>query len=155
MRLEMLAKDSGSGNQGCYLGDDLQVYVQADEAPQDAHAPAENLLPGEPIVRIDPQVIRDAADRLSRPAGKHAGPGRSGVLGMVPGVPPLLLSAGDAAVPPGGCTRLGVAHVTDPGAALVACRQREAALRLAQPWDGSVRERPDLAQRVPTVQWRH
>ncbi len=52
-------------------------------------------------------------------------------------------------------TWIGVAHLTDPSAALVACQQREAALRLAQPWVTYVSERPELAQRVPTAQWRH
>lgn len=64
MKLEMLAKDVSSGDQGCYLGDDAKVYVQAEEAEPDAYEVAENLLPGERIVRIDPQVILDAADRL-------------------------------------------------------------------------------------------
>lgn len=49
-------------------------------------------------------------------------------------------------------TWLGVTHLTDPGAVLVACRQRGAALHLAQPWVTYVRERPELAQRVPTAQ---
>lgn len=63
----MLAKDTSSGDQGCdscYLGDDVKIYVQAGEAPLAAYEAAENLLPGERIVRIDPQVILDAADRL-------------------------------------------------------------------------------------------
>lgn len=47
---------------------------------------------------------------------------------------------------------LGVAHLTDPGAARIACQQRDAALRLAQPWVTYVSERPELARRVPTVQ---
>ncbi|MGH3983773.1 MAG: DUF6879 family protein [Pseudonocardiaceae bacterium] len=49
-------------------------------------------------------------------------------------------------------TWIGVAHLTDPDAALVACQQREAAMRLAQPWAAYVRERSELAQRVPTAQ---
>lgn len=67
MRLEMLAKDGNSGDQGCpscYLGEDAKVYVQADEASPAAYDAAVNLLPGERMVRIDPQVILDAADRL-------------------------------------------------------------------------------------------
>ncbi|MGH3983772.1 MAG: hypothetical protein ACRDST_14095 [Pseudonocardiaceae bacterium] len=67
MKLEMLAKDTSSGDQGCdscYLGDDAMVYVQAEEAAPAAYEVAENLLPGERIVRLDPQVILDAADRL-------------------------------------------------------------------------------------------
>ncbi len=67
MKLEMLAKDISSGDQGCqscYLGDDVKVYVQAEEAEPAAYEAAENLLPGERIVRINPQVILDAADRL-------------------------------------------------------------------------------------------
>lgn len=67
MRLEMLAKDTNSGDQGCdscYLGDDVKVYVQAQEASPEAYEAAENMLPGERIVRIDRQVILDTADRL-------------------------------------------------------------------------------------------
>ncbi len=54
----MLAKDIGSGDQGCpscYLGDDAKVYVQAGEASPAAYKAAENLLPGERIVQIDPR----------------------------------------------------------------------------------------------------
>ncbi|MGH3885040.1 MAG: hypothetical protein ACRDSZ_00465 [Pseudonocardiaceae bacterium] len=67
MRLKMLAKDGNSGDQGCpscYHGDDMKVYVQADEAAPAAYDVAVNLLPGERIVRLNPQVILDAADRL-------------------------------------------------------------------------------------------
>jgi hypothetical protein len=67
MKLEMLAKDSGSGEQGCdscYLGDDQQAYVQAQEASPEIYAAATNLLPGERIVGLAPQVILDAADRI-------------------------------------------------------------------------------------------
>lgn len=67
MKLEMLAKDTTSGDQGCdsrYLGDDLAAYVQAQEASQEAYDAAVNLLPGERIVRLAPQVILDAADRI-------------------------------------------------------------------------------------------
>ena len=67
MKLTMLAKDMSSGEQGCpscYLGDDLMAYVQAEEATSDAYEAAVNLLPRERIVRIDPQVILDAADRI-------------------------------------------------------------------------------------------
>ncbi len=67
MELKMLAKAVGSGDQGCpscYIGDDAKVYVQAEEASRDAYAAAANVLPGERIVGIDPQVILDAADRL-------------------------------------------------------------------------------------------
>lgn len=67
MKLEMLAKDISSGDQGCpscYLGEDQMLYVQSDEAPGQAYTAAVNLLPGERIVRINPQVILDAADRI-------------------------------------------------------------------------------------------
>lgn len=67
MKLEMLAKDMTSGDQGCdscYLGDDLRAYVQAGEASPAAYAAAKNLLPGERMVGLDPQVILAAADRL-------------------------------------------------------------------------------------------
>lgn len=67
MKLDMLAKDMSSGDQGCpscYLGDDSMAYVQAEEASPDAYDAAVNLLPRERIVRIDPQVILAAADRI-------------------------------------------------------------------------------------------
>ena len=67
MKLDRLAKDVSSGEQGCpscYLGDDAMVYVQADEAQTEAYDAAVNLLPGEKIVRIAPQVILDAAAQL-------------------------------------------------------------------------------------------
>lgn len=52
-------------------------------------------------------------------------------------------------------TWIGVEHLTDPGDALVACRQREAALCLSQRWVTYVSERPELVQRVPTALWPH
>jgi hypothetical protein len=56
MKVTMLAKDGGSGEQGCdsfYIGEDgPEVY-----------ASAVNLLPGERIVGIDMKVILDAVDR--------------------------------------------------------------------------------------------
>ncbi|MGH3720707.1 MAG: hypothetical protein ACRDRI_18050 [Pseudonocardiaceae bacterium] len=67
MKLDMLAKDTSSGEQGCpscYLGDDAMAYVQAEEAQVEAYGAAVNLLPGEKIVRIAPQVILDAAAQL-------------------------------------------------------------------------------------------
>jgi hypothetical protein len=67
MKLELLAKDMSSGDQGCpscYLGDDMKLHVQSDESSPDVYATALNLLPGEKIVAIAPQVILDAADRL-------------------------------------------------------------------------------------------
>ncbi|MGH3867721.1 MAG: hypothetical protein ACRDQ4_16615 [Pseudonocardiaceae bacterium] len=67
MKLDMLAKDTSSGEQGCpscYLGDDAMAYVQAEEAQSEVYDAAVNLLPGEKIVRIAPQVILDAAAQL-------------------------------------------------------------------------------------------
>jgi hypothetical protein len=67
VKLDMLAKDTSSGEQGCpscYLGDDAMAYVQAEEAHAEAYDAAVNLLPGEKIVRIAPQVILDAAAQL-------------------------------------------------------------------------------------------
>jgi len=67
MKLDMLAKDGSSGDQGCdscYLGDDGLAYVQAQEASPAAYKAAVNYLPGERIVGLDPQVILDAADQL-------------------------------------------------------------------------------------------
>lgn len=67
MNLDMLAKDGSSGDQGCdscYLGDDGLAYVQAQEASPEAYQAAVNYLPGEKIVRLAPQVILDAADRI-------------------------------------------------------------------------------------------
>jgi hypothetical protein len=46
---------------------------------------------------------------------------------------------------------VGVVHLTNPDAAVVACQQRAAALSHGQPWAAYVRERPELAQRVPTA----
>jgi hypothetical protein len=50
-------------------------------------------------------------------------------------------------------TWLGVEHA-DEHAALRACQVRAAAVREAQPWATYVSDRPELARRVPTVQWR-
>ncbi|MGH3899738.1 MAG: DUF6879 family protein [Pseudonocardiaceae bacterium] len=49
-------------------------------------------------------------------------------------------------------TWIGIDHTTDPDAVLQACRWRDAALHLAQPWATFVNERPELARRVPTGQ---
>ncbi|MGH3511670.1 MAG: DUF6879 family protein [Pseudonocardiaceae bacterium] len=52
-------------------------------------------------------------------------------------------------------TWVGVVHLTDPDATVVACQQRAAALSLGQPWAAYVSERPELTQRVPAAQWPH
>lgn len=49
---------------------------------------------------------------------------------------------------------VGIEHLNDRTAALVACRARDAALQLAQPWAAYVKERPKLGDRVPVVKWR-
>lgn len=49
-------------------------------------------------------------------------------------------------------TWTGIDHTIDPDAVLQACRRRDAALRLAQPWLTYVDERPDLARRVPATE---
>jgi hypothetical protein len=67
MELTMLAKDKSSGDQGCpsaYLGADKLVHVQARKATPAVYAAAINMLNGEEIVSIEPQVILDAAARL-------------------------------------------------------------------------------------------
>ncbi len=67
MKLDMLAKDMSSGDQGCpscYLGEDRMAYVQAEEASPDVYEAAVNLLSGEKIVRTNAQVILDAADQI-------------------------------------------------------------------------------------------
>ncbi|MGH3941158.1 MAG: DUF6879 family protein [Pseudonocardiaceae bacterium] len=49
-------------------------------------------------------------------------------------------------------TWIGIDHSTDPDSVRQACRWRDAALRLAQPWAAYVAERPELARRVPAVE---
>lgn len=49
-------------------------------------------------------------------------------------------------------TWIGVEHSAEPGAVREACRWREAALRLAQPWATYIGGRPELARRVPATQ---
>lgn len=66
MQVRMLAKDNTSGETGCpaaYLGDNGEMIVQAPEVDADTMGNLVNLLPGETAVRIDPQVIVDAAQR--------------------------------------------------------------------------------------------
>lgn len=49
-------------------------------------------------------------------------------------------------------TWIGVEHTSDPDAVLKACRWRDAALCLAQPWASYVDQQPELARRVPARQ---
>ncbi len=51
-------------------------------------------------------------------------------------------------------TWVGVERRTDPVAAATACRARDAALLRARLWAAYVSERPELARRVPDVQWQ-
>ena len=48
-------------------------------------------------------------------------------------------------------TWLGVVPVDDPAAVEAACRWRDAALALAQPWGLFMAGRPDLARRIPAA----
>lgn len=56
----------------------------------------------------------------------------------------------DMVYAPGG-TWLDAELVTDPGKIAAACRVRDAALFLGQPWADYVAARPELARRVPVV----
>lgn len=65
MRLEQLAKDSGSGNVGCpsvHLDHDSGNLVVQGNGIDMAHLPAP--LPGEQAVSIHPDIVRRAARQL-------------------------------------------------------------------------------------------
>lgn len=63
MRLELLAKDGGSGDFGCpsvYLAEDGTLVVQADLLDAATTANLRNVLPGEGAVNIKPEIILEA-----------------------------------------------------------------------------------------------
>jgi hypothetical protein len=66
MKLTMLAKDEGSGKNGCpscYLDDGGAFVVQGDVLDADTAAHLVNLLPGETAVRIKASVIEAAVEK--------------------------------------------------------------------------------------------
>lgn len=68
MWLQKLAKDNTSGETGCpaaYLAESGEFVVQGPLVDDDTMSRLENRLPGETAVRIDPQVIVDAARRYT------------------------------------------------------------------------------------------
>lgn len=67
MKVEMLFKDQSSGGNGCpaiYLTDNGQVVVQGPGVDPETFANLANVLPGETALRIAPEVLLGAADRL-------------------------------------------------------------------------------------------
>lgn len=68
-RLEMLAKDNGSGHSGCpsvYLDGDGMAVVQGVLVDTNTHDSMSNVLPGEAGVRINPEVLVAAVAALQR-----------------------------------------------------------------------------------------
>ncbi len=68
MKLEKLYKDLGSGGQGCptvYLADSGELVVQGYMIDGATMEELENVLPGETAVRISPDVVRGAIERLN------------------------------------------------------------------------------------------
>ncbi|MEU5992122.1 hypothetical protein ABZ806_24400 [Spirillospora sp. NPDC047418] len=67
MKLVMLYKDQGSGGNGCpsvYLAENGDLVVQGHAVDDDTFAELTNVLPGENAVRIAPDVIEGAVERL-------------------------------------------------------------------------------------------
>jgi hypothetical protein len=68
-KLEMLAKDTGSGGGGCpsiYIRDDGKCVVQAPGVDGDTFGELVNVLPGEVAGYIEPDVILRAAEMIKR-----------------------------------------------------------------------------------------
>lgn len=68
MRLEMLAKDTGSGDTGCpsvYIDEAGGLVVQGESVDAATVANLVNLLPGEAAVRITPTVVAAAMRRYA------------------------------------------------------------------------------------------
>lgn len=66
MRLERLAKDAGSGVDGCpamYVAEDGSFVVQGDLLDEDTIGNLQNVLPGEGAVQIRPEVVIEALRR--------------------------------------------------------------------------------------------
>jgi hypothetical protein len=67
MKLVMLYKDQGSGGNGCpsvYLAENGDLVVQGHAVDDDTFAELANVLPGENAVRIAPDVLEGAIERL-------------------------------------------------------------------------------------------
>jgi hypothetical protein len=67
MKVETLAKDGGSGDDGCpsiYVAEDGQVVVQGQVADSHTLGELKNPLPGETAVLIAPEVVLAAAAKL-------------------------------------------------------------------------------------------
>ncbi|MFB4308352.1 hypothetical protein [Actinomadura sp. GTD37] len=67
MKLVMLYKDQGSGGNGCpsvYLAENGDLVVQGHAVDDDTFAELANVLPGENAVRIAPDVLKGAIERL-------------------------------------------------------------------------------------------
>jgi len=67
MKLEMLYKDQGSGGNGCpsvYLAESGELVVQGREVDAATFSELANVLPGEGAIRIAPEIIIGAAERL-------------------------------------------------------------------------------------------
>lgn len=66
MHLTQLAKDKTSGHEQCpsaHLGDTGELVIQGQLVDEDTMSNLTSVLPGETAVRINPQVILEAADR--------------------------------------------------------------------------------------------
>ncbi|MPZ67489.1 MAG: hypothetical protein GEU83_19010 [Pseudonocardiaceae bacterium] len=66
MRLEKLAKDEDSKISGCqalYLAENGMFGIQGIEADADTMGNVENLLPGEGVVFIKPEIVIEAVRR--------------------------------------------------------------------------------------------
>nr|WP_024935158.1 hypothetical protein [Actinomadura madurae] len=67
MKLVMLYKDQGFGGNGCpsvYLAENGELVVQGHAVDDGTFAELANVLPGESAVRISPDVIEGAIERL-------------------------------------------------------------------------------------------
>lgn len=67
MKLTQLYKDPGSGGQGCptvYLAESGELVAQGYLVDSDTAGELENVLPGETAVRISPEVVLGAIERL-------------------------------------------------------------------------------------------
>ncbi|MBW8485550.1 hypothetical protein [Actinomadura parmotrematis] len=67
MKLKMIYKDQGSGGNGCpsvYLAESGELVVQGDSLDAATFGELANVLPGEGAVRIAPEVLLGAVERL-------------------------------------------------------------------------------------------
>lgn len=70
MRVQRLAKDTGSGEHGChsvYVDEGGWFTVQGDLVDADILGNLENVLPGEGGVRLKPEVVIEAVRRYQTP----------------------------------------------------------------------------------------